>query len=372
LGTIEKVKRKGGKTAYRVDIKLAGYPRQKQTFDKINDARAWASTTETAIREGRMDPLLNAMKHTVGEAIDRYNREVLPHKSKKKRHLAIQKKQLEWWGQVLGDHLLQDARVEVINEAWEKLAVGRKKRLTGATYNRYRAALSHVFTVAVDTWRWMPENPVLLVEKKEEAPGRTRFLSEDEVERFLDACMQEENHPYFLIVLLLLSSGARKNEVMSLRWDNIVFQEGRALGVIQNQLTKNKEDKTLLFVGPAYHELVYYASLHRKYGGLLFPSRLRHDHPADIYYLHRKACARAKIKNFRIHDQRHTFASYVAIEGGTGMQVMKALGQKNEKMALRYAHLNTLDNLKLIEAATQKMLAEVPTENFQQWRERYV
>lgn len=371
MASIEKRPRADSKVAYRVTIRLEGAPLIRKTFARINDARSWAAQMETSIREGRMAPFINAMNHTVGEAIQRYRREVLPGKSKKQRYIQQQDAQLVWWFKRLGHYKLCDARPHIIAEVWETLADGRKRGGSPANMNRYRSALSHVFTVAVEQWNWLPANPVAKVKAKKEPPGRERFLTLEEIERFLDACARDTLHPLLLIVLMMLSSGARKNEVMQLRWEQIIFEEGRALAVIQNQLTKNKESKTLQFVGPAYVELLYYAEFHKKHGGLLFPSRRSRARALEIYGPFKKACQRAGIKDFRIHDQRHTFASYFAMAGGTGIEIMAALGQKSEAMARRYSHLNQVHKLARSHEVVGKMFADVPTDTLIQWRDRY-
>ena len=67
-----------GDVAYFVRVRLKGYPIQTATFKRLTDARKWAASTESAIREGRHFKSTAAKKHTFAEAIERYTREILP------------------------------------------------------------------------------------------------------------------------------------------------------------------------------------------------------------------------------------------------------------------------------------------------------
>jgi hypothetical protein len=63
---------------YRVKVRLRGYPAQTATFERLTDAKRWAQQTESAIREGRYFKTTEAKKHTLGQAIDRYLKIILP------------------------------------------------------------------------------------------------------------------------------------------------------------------------------------------------------------------------------------------------------------------------------------------------------
>ncbi len=98
MATIEQ-RKAAGNTTYRVKIRLKGHPPQTATFERKTDAKQWAQQTETAIREGRHFKTTEAKRHTLGELVDRYLRDVLPSKPKSE---VDQKRQLLWWKQQLG------------------------------------------------------------------------------------------------------------------------------------------------------------------------------------------------------------------------------------------------------------------------------
>lgn len=78
MATIEQRTTDAGKTVYRVKIRIKGTPPQTATFTRLTDAKKWIQNTESAIRERRYFKTNESMKHTLGEAIDRYIEHVLP------------------------------------------------------------------------------------------------------------------------------------------------------------------------------------------------------------------------------------------------------------------------------------------------------
>jgi len=82
MASIEKrVSQDRKKTAYRAKVRLRGFPAQSATFERLTDARKWVQHTEAAIREGRYFKTVEAKKHILKDAIDRYLENVLTKKS---------------------------------------------------------------------------------------------------------------------------------------------------------------------------------------------------------------------------------------------------------------------------------------------------
>ena len=193
MANIEKRNSSNGATNYRVKIRLKGFPVQSATFERITDARKWAQQTEAAIREGRHFKTTEGKRHTLAELIDRYIRNVLPHKP---RSAYDQTRQLKWWSTEIGSHALSDVTPSLIAQYRDKLAGGithHGKPRSPATVNRYMAALSIVFTTAVKEWGWVDDTPMRKVSKGKESRGRVRFLSDDERPRLLKTCKASSN-----------------------------------------------------------------------------------------------------------------------------------------------------------------------------------
>ena len=218
MAFIQERKTNDGRTRYRVQVRLRGAPALSASFDRKTDARRWAQQTEAAIREGRHFKSSEAKRHTLAELIDRYIRDVLPSKAKSQR---TQTQQLVWWRQQIGNYTMADVTPALIAEHRDKLARGitiRKEQRSPATVNRYIAVLSHAFNIAVNEWGWLDDSPMRRVRKAKEPRGRVRVLSDEERQRLLKVCQESPNPYLYPVVVLALSTGARKMEILSLTW----------------------------------------------------------------------------------------------------------------------------------------------------------
>jgi len=247
MANIEKRIGKDGNISFRVKIRLKGFPAQHATFERLTDARKWVQQTESAIREGRHFKTTEAKRRTVGEMIDRYIRDILPHKPKNIKNRTLH---LKWWKTELGKYALADLSPALIAERRDKLGSGitiRGNKRSPSTVVRYMAALSHVFTIAVKEWGWLDDTPMRKVTKPKEPRGRVRFLSDDERNRLLVACKETNNLYLYTATVLALSTGGRRMEILGLRWNDIDF----ARSVITLHETKNGERRVLPLAGHA-------------------------------------------------------------------------------------------------------------------------
>jgi integrase len=207
MATIEKRLSADGAATFRVKVRVKGVPMQNATFQRLTDAKDWAKITEGAIKDRRYFKNTEAKKRTLGDLIDRYIDDVLPQKPKSE---AKQKSQLLWWKAKLGAHYLIDLTPSLIAEQRDKLAKEKSRfgqRYSPATINRYLAALSHAFTIAVNDWAWLDDSPMRKVTKPREPRGRVRYLADDERNRLLTACDASACRELKQIVILALSTG---------------------------------------------------------------------------------------------------------------------------------------------------------------------
>src|SRR5215475_1979442 len=214
MASIVKRINQDGKGVYFVRIRRKGSPTQIATFPRLADAKKWAQITEATILEGRHFPTTEAKRHTVSDLLERYRNDVLPHKRASTVYNQVY--HLQWWEAQLGHYALSEITPALIVEYRDKLARTRKN----STVRRYLAVLSHAFSLAVE-WQWVNENPVSKVRKPKEPRGRVRFLTDDERERLLAACKVSRNRYLYLIVVLAISTGARRGELLSLRWPDV-------------------------------------------------------------------------------------------------------------------------------------------------------
>jgi integrase len=135
-------------------------------------------------------------------------------------------------------------------------------------------------------------------------------------------------------VLLALSTGMRREEVMSRTWDRVDLKAGR----ITLEQTKNGERRTVPLQGEALAAIRYL--VRRVDTPLLFSSRKHPHKPIDLRTPWETALRRADVRDFRFHDLRHTAASYLAMSGADMLTIAAVLGHKTLSMVKRYAHLS--------------------------------
>ena len=346
MATIEKRMGKDGKYNYRVKIRLRGFPSQEATFKRLTDAKAYVQQTEAAIREGRHFKTTEAKRRTLGELIDRYIKEITPSKPKNNKNTILH---LKWWKKELGQYSLSEITPARIAEKRDQLAIemtNRNKPRSPSTVVRYLAALSHALTIAMKEWQWIEDSPMRRVQKPKEPRGRVRFLSDDERVRLLAECKRSESQYLYTAVVLALSTGGRRMEIMGLSWKDVDFDRG----VITLHETKNGERRILPLAGHALELTKQHAKVRHVSCDLVFPGNNLKT-PVDLRTPFETALKRAEITDFRWHDLRHSCASYLAMNGASLAEIAEILGHKTLQMVKRYAHLS--------EAHTSKVVARM-------------
>jgi integrase len=264
---------------------------------------------------------------------------------------TTRRQRLTWWSERIGAIALQDVSDDEVHAAIETLASqsgryfagkdardepiykAKRKSLSPATLNRYVASLGAVVTWAIRK-RIAPKgyvHPCRAVERRTEPGGKTRFLSADERQRLLLACRAASWPRLYLLVLMALTTGARKGELLGLSKADIDEEHGVALV----GRSKNGDPKTLPLVPAVIEEMD-----RLKVGaGLLFASKRRPDQAYAFEQHFAAALKAAKIRGFRFHDLRHTCASMLAQNGATLLEIGDLLGHRQLQVTKRYSHL---------------------------------
>jgi integrase len=222
------------------------------------------------------------------------------------------------------------------------------------------AALSHVFSVAVKEWGWIEESPMRRVTKPKEPRGRVRFLSEEERARLLDACRTSKNPYIYPVVVLALSTGARKREILTLRWCDINLQRQ----VITLHDTKNGERRILPLQGHALALMQDYSKIRRIDSPFIFPSR-NGKQSFDIRRAWEAVLKKANVRDFCFHDLRHSAASYLAMNGASLAEIAEILGHKTLSMVKRYAHLSEAHTAGVVARMNAKIFGETTSRSMQ-------
>ncbi|HEX2858763.1 MAG TPA: tyrosine-type recombinase/integrase [Alphaproteobacteria bacterium] len=183
-------------------------------------------------------------------------------------------------------------------------------------------------------WGWEGPNPAAKVKKFKEK-SRDRFLQPEEFPKFFKALAEEENKSAKDFILMSLLTGARKSNVLTMKWDEIDFH----FKTWRIPETKNGEPLTLPLTDKAV-ELLKARKKSAK-GLWVFPSpRDDKEHLQDPKKAWGRIMETAGIKNFRIHDLRRTLGSYQATTGANSYVIQKSLGHKSAQSTAIYARLN--------------------------------
>jgi integrase len=194
-------------------------------------------------------------------------------------------------------------------------------------------SLSAALTVAVKEYEWLAQHPMRQVAKPPHPPDRERILTPEEQTRLLTACQQSRNRQLYLAVVLALSTGARKNELLQRTWDDLDLERG----TLRLARTKNGSSRPVPIMGPALTLLRLHAKLYG-YSRWVF-ARPDGQKPVLIDYAWRQARAQAGLEDFHFHDLRHTAASWLAMSGASLRDIAEILGHRSLKQTMKYTHL---------------------------------
>lgn len=252
-----------------------------------------------------------------------------------------------------------DVRRFLTDIAEGKTANDRKTRKQGRSIikggkgvaNRTLGMLGAIMEFATERG-YRPDNPTRGVKKYRE--GRpARFLSNEEMVRLGDTLRSAEAtgaNPYAIAAIrLLLLTGCRKNEILSLRWDAVDFGSGML------RLADSKTGAKIVHLGaPALSIL---ANLPRQNDNPFVIVGVREEtHLVNIQKTWAKVRKAAGIDDVRIHDLRHSFASVAARSGESLLVIGKVLGHATSAATTRYAHL-TDDPVKAASASTADQIS---------------
>ena len=211
---------------------------------------------------------------------------------------------------------------------WQEDMLGRG--LAPSTCNRALFLLKYALNCAL-RWGFISDSPARDVQALPEKEFRERYLSEDEARRLLEILKEEKDQQAAHVVRLLLFTGARKSEILAARWENVDV-ERRILTV---PLSKSGKARHIPLSDAALQVLVEIP----RYSEWLFPSSQTDSHISTMYAEWDRVREQAGLKDVRLHDLRHSFASFLVNSGCSLYEVQKILGHQNPKVTTRYAHL---------------------------------
>jgi len=225
------------------------------------------------------------------------------------------------------------------------------KGRSNATHNRYLALIKVMLNRAIQ-WGMLEVNPAAHIKPLKENPNRERYLSAGEI-RLLLRVLDETPKNAANAIKVMLFTGQRAGNVMSARWSEFDDQ-----GVWTIPLTKSGKIHRVYLSEEAKITL----EEQREISGskeYVFPGRRSNPHITCLEYIWKNIQEKTGLHNVRLHDLRHTFASW-AINGGASLyDVQKSLGHSDLRVTQKYAHLSEERQREVSKIATQGMVINI-------------
>ncbi len=343
-------------TTYRAHIRRAGFASRSNVFASKRVAQDWLRHNEN---DAALERVARPRGKTLADLIEDFIRaDVCDYASPA---------HLEFWRDELGARPIAEITHGDVNGALLTLRTRRARRrttsgvittdkpLSPATINRYGAALSAVFGFALQHGV-IEAHPMKggKVKRLKEGPGRQRILTPDEESRLLAAAAASRWEGMHLFVLMLLTTAARKSEVLNLRWRDVDLARGIAvLGK-----TKNGSPRALPLVADVRAALATAAKVRPLGSDLVFFDPKQPERPKNVDTLWRFVRIRAglddtddPVHKVVMHTTRHTGVTKVIRNGANLAQAALISGHKTLAMLKRYEHLAADDVLELAEKA---------------------
>jgi integrase len=293
----------------------------------IENARKMAASRKGEIAQGD-NPQEERRKvrgeMTLGEFFKIYlERHSKPHKKSWKFDEREINKYLSHWF----NRRLSDITRNEIHKLHSKIGIDNGKTQA----NRILERIRNMYNKAIE-WGWEGENPATRIQKFKET-SRDRFLNAEELPRFF-AALEEESEDIRDYFLTALFTGARKTNVLTMRWKDIDFH----LNTWRIPDTKNGEPQTLPL---SQHALEILTRRKKKAKSeWVFSGTGEAGHFVDPKKAWQRVVKRGEFDDLRIHDLRRTLGSWLAASGVSLPIIGKTLGHKSSQSTQIYARLN--------------------------------
>ncbi|MFC1659179.1 tyrosine-type recombinase/integrase [Pseudomonadota bacterium] len=300
----------------------------------IDNARKQASIIKGKIAQGinpneeknRLNQEIT-FKEMFNEYMERYSKQF--KKSWKHDEREIKRFCSDWFNKKISNVTTQDIR-----------RLHEKIRNENGLYqaNRVFEKIRGIYNKAIE-WGWNGTNPCIGIKKFKEK-SRDRFIQPDELPKFFKALSEEQNEVARDYIYISLYTGARKGNVLAMRWDEINFTTKQW----KIPITKNDESLTVPLIEEAIEILKNIKLSQEKnnnktdWGFSSLTSKSGHiEDPKKAW---QRILKRANIKDLRLHDIRRTLGSYQAISGSSLQIIGKSLGHKTHQATQIYSRLN--------------------------------
>jgi integrase len=313
----------------------------------VEQARKLASRVNAEIEEGS-NPAEVRRAHkgmpTFAEFFMEYGER---HGKRKRTWRDDQQRYRDYLDKPLGVRKLDAVTREMVGRILSNM---EREGKAGATVNNVRALVSGIFSKAIE-WSYVSVNPVQGI-KTRKTNKRDRFLQADELPRFFAAVAEEPNdtiRDYFLVALF---TGARRANVLAMRWAEVNLAEG----LWRIPRTKNGDPQNVTLSPEAVTILQMRKEAAEEGAEFVFPGTGASGHLVEPKKGWARVLERADITDLRIHDLRRTLGSWQAKTGASLTIIGKSLNHKNMATTAIYARLDLDPVRQSVNTATAAML----------------
>jgi len=277
------------------------------------------------------------------------NEVYMPYSKQSKRSYKSDESKLRLYlNPTFGRYFLDDMSSQMVSSYLLEIS-GSK---SAATSNRHRSLLSNIFRKAME-WGYATQNPCTNISKLTENPPPAKIYDNDDMAKIMAALAIEVNQVAALALSLLLVTGLRLNEALSLEWSNVDI-DNHQIYLAYTKSGRGRHVPINLEAVKILQQCNVSNTLHSKW---VFPGVNLDKHITNPRKAWRRVLAAAEVDFGRIHDIGHSFASACVRSGASLYVVQNLLGHSSPSTTQRYAHLSGNE---LNEASTKAILGFLP------------
>jgi integrase len=320
-----------------VDIESIRNQAKIEAINALNKSQLLALSMQEIDKMGGVELFLSLYKRIRYKTFNQVCEEYLA--SWKKKDYVGQMQRTAYWCSLWGERMITDIDVFDVQDHIDTLI---KEKVRASTIIRKKAVLSGIFNFAVSK-SYVDNNFIPSIIIDNDTINRERVLSAEERNKLIDACKISSWNRLYLLVLMAMTTGARRGELLKLKWKDVSFNEHIA-HIIDSKIGTNRE---IHLIKTIMDELNRFKSNPNE---LIFSSKRKPNKPFNFRKVFSKALMIAKIseidvldsdgfvvtEKFTFHCLRHGFCTQLSDSGKELSQIAKMAGHKSLQTTMRY------------------------------------